>query len=129
MFDYTVDTNKDFSQAITDLKQTLSEAKFGVLWELDVPEKLKEKGVEYQGKLRVLEVCNPHHAKKALETNIRVGYFLPCKIVVYVEDGRTKIGMVRPTALVDMLDDAELRNFASQVEKELVTALDKASKN
>lgn len=126
MFEYTVTTDKEFNLAVSDLKQALSEIKFGVLWELDVPSKLKEKGVEYQGQFRILEVCNPHHAKEALEKDVRVGYFLPCKVVVYKDKGQTKIGTVRPSVLVDMLGDKGLQSFAAEVEKELTTALNKA---
>lgn len=36
MFDYTVTSGKDFEQAMVDLKKALTEAKFGVLWELDI---------------------------------------------------------------------------------------------
>lgn len=122
---YTIISAKDFSQVIADVKQALSEIKFGVLWEMDIPSKLKEKGVDYEGQYRVLEVCNPQEAKKALETNIKVGYFLPCKIVIYVENGSTKIGMVRPTALVQMLS-SELSEFAEGVEKLLISAINKA---
>jgi len=121
---YTITSAKDFLQVIEDIKQALSEIKFGVLWEMDIPSKLKEKGVNYEGQYRVLEVCNPQEAKKALETNIKVGYFLPCKIVIYVEDGSTKVGMVRPTALVQMIG-SELSEFASGVEKLLISAINK----
>jgi uncharacterized protein (DUF302 family) len=54
MFDYTVTTGKGFDQAVEDLKNALSVRKFGVLWELDVPSKLKEKGVEYAGPFHIL---------------------------------------------------------------------------
>jgi len=124
MFDYTVTTSKGFDQAVEDLKNALTERKFGVLWELDVPLKLKEKGVEYAGPLRILEVCNPLKAKGALEANIRAGYFLPCKVIVYVEEGTTKIGMPRPTVLIGLLGDESLRKVAEEVEAELATALD-----
>jgi len=40
---YTITSEKDFSQVIEDVKQALSEIKFGVLWEMDIPSKLKEK--------------------------------------------------------------------------------------
>ena len=63
---YTITSKKDFSTVITDVKQALSEIKFGVLWEMDIPSKLKEKGVDYEGQYRVLEVCKPQEAKKAL---------------------------------------------------------------
>ena len=126
MFDYTVTTGKGFNQAVEDLKKALSERKFGVLWELDVPSKLKEKGVEYAGPFRILEVCNPLRAKGALEANIRAGYFLPCKVVVYVEGGKTKIGMPRPTVLIGLLDDESLRQVADEVEADLAAAMDAA---
>ena len=123
MFDYTVTTDKEFDKAIADLKQALSERKFGVLWELDIPSKLKEKGVEYAGPFRILEVCNPQRAKGALEANIRAGYFLPCKVVVYAEDGKTRIGMPRPTTLIGLLGDESLRQVAEEVEADLAAAM------
>ena len=46
MFDYTVVSEESIEKAIADLKLALQEEKFGVLWELDVPAKLCEKGVE-----------------------------------------------------------------------------------
>lgn len=121
---YTVDTSKSFEQAISDLKKNLADIKFGVLWELDVPDKLKEKGAQFDTPFRILEVCNPHHAKQALETNIMVGYFLPCKIVVYRQGERTMIGTVKPSMMINMLDDQNLKEFAEQVESQLVKAID-----
>ncbi len=41
---YQVETNKNFDQAVEDLKNNLSKRKFGVLWELNFKDKLKEKG-------------------------------------------------------------------------------------
>ena len=126
MFDYTVTTDKGFDQTVEYLKKALTERKFGVLWELDVPSKLKEKGVEYAGPFRILEVCNPLRAKGALEANVRAGYFLPCKVVVYEEEGKTKIGMPRPTVLIGLLGDESLRQVAEEVEADLAAAMDAA---
>ena len=126
MFDYTVTTDKEFNQTVEDLKKALTERKFGVLWELDIPSKLKEKGVEYAGPFRILEVCNPLRAKEALEANVRAGYFLPCKVVVYEEDGKTNIGMPRPTVLIGLLGDDRLRQLAEKIEADLSAALDAA---
>lgn len=123
---YTVQTDIGFEQAVADLKESLANIKFGVLWELDVPSKLQEKGAHYETPFRILEVCNPHHAKKALETNIMVGYFLPCKIVVYREGGKTHIGMPRPSLMIHALNDDSLKDFAEQVEGQLVQAIEAA---
>ena len=126
MFDHTVSSQKDFDTAVDSLKHALADFKFGVLWELDLPAKLKEKGVDYQGNFRILEVCNPQRAKAVLETNIRVGYFLPCKVVVYVENGITMIGMPRPSALISLLGDNRLQEEAASVERDLMAAINNA---
>jgi uncharacterized protein (DUF302 family) len=126
MFDYTVTSQKTVGQAIADLKQALSEAKFGVLWELDVPAQLQAKGVDFQIPFHILEVCNPKQARHALETNINVGYFLPCKLVVFRQQDETRLGMLRPTEIVGMLNDQSLADFAEQVEQVLTKALDEA---
>ncbi len=125
-FDYTVVTQKPLEQAVEDVKNALKELKFGTLWELDVPAKLKEKGVKFAGEARILEVCNPHKAKEALEHNMNVIYFLPCKVVVFKDQGQTKLGMVKPTVFMEMLKSDELRVFAQEVEKTIRKALDEA---
>ncbi len=124
IFDYTVTTNKDFEQAVTDVKTALKDKKFGTLWELDIKSKLKEKGVEFSGKGRILEVCNPHKAKAVLEQDMNVIYFLPCKVVIFEDQGKIKLGMVKPTVFMDMLEGADLKNFAMEVESTIIEALD-----
>lgn len=41
----------------------------------------------------MLEVCNPQEAQRGLNENEMAGYFLPCKIVVFEDHGKTKMGM------------------------------------
>lgn len=126
MFDYTVSTTKSMDDAIESLEGNLKEEKFGVLWQFDVKEKLQEKGLNYNEPFKILEVCNPHEAERVLTQNKMVGYFLPCKIVVYDEGGETKIGMPRPTALISMIEDENIKEFAEDIEKRLITCIDKS---
>ncbi|WP_366923641.1 DUF302 domain-containing protein [Metallumcola ferriviriculae] len=125
-FDYALVTKKSLEQAVDDVKEALKELKFGTLWELDVPSKLKEKGVDFKGKARILEVCNPHKAKAVLEKDMNVIYFLPCKVVVYEDQGEVRLGMVRPTVFMEMLESEGLQDFAREVEETIKTALHKA---
>ena len=74
----------------------------------------------------MLEVCNPKEAQEVLTRNKMVGYFLPCKIVVYEENGKTNIGMPRPSALIQMVEDDELKGFAKDIEDRLITCIDKS---
>lgn len=123
---YKIKTDKSFEMAIEDLKKSLGNNNFGVLWELNFKDKLKEKGLDFKNNFKILEVCNPKQAKEVLEKNIEVGYFLPCKMVVYEHENSVFIGMIKPTMLIGIMEDVELSNIASEVEKELMSAIDEA---
>ncbi len=75
---------------------------------------------------RILEVCNPVEAAKVLGHNVLVGYFLPCKITVYEDAGETKIGLPKPTAMIGLLNDPELKLIAEKIEKVLIDVLEKS---
>lgn len=125
---YEVKTNKTFDEAVESLKSALADVSFGVLWELNFKDKLEEKGYAFDTNFKVLEVCNPKQAKEVLETHIEVGYFLPCKVVVYEKDGTIRIGMPKPTQLLGMMGKDELMGVAEKVEEELKKAIDNAAK-
>jgi uncharacterized protein (DUF302 family) len=61
-----------------------------------------------------------------LNENEMAGYFLPCKIVVYEDNGQTKIGMPRPTALISLLNDEKMNLFAKDIEDRLISCIDKS---
>ena len=126
-FHYTVSTDKTMNEAILSLEQNLKEHKFGILWQLDLTSKLLEKGVkDYTNPYRIIEVCNPVQAAKVLNIDELAGYFLPCKITVYRSEGKTKIGLPRPTILVSMIENSELKTIAEEVESTLIKVLDES---
>lgn len=106
--------------------KTLEEQKFGVLWKLNFKEKLYEKGIDFDSNFMILEVCNPHKAKEVLSKHIDVGYFLPCKVVVYEDKEAVIIGMTRPEILINMLSHEDLQDAAKEVEKILIAAINNA---
>ncbi|AST91687.1 MULTISPECIES: DUF302 domain-containing protein [Bacillaceae] len=124
MFDYTAVTDKNMEKAIKSLEESLKEEKFGVLWSFDLKKKFQEKGLEFHKEFKVLEVCNPHEAQRVLNENEMAGYFLPCKIVVYDDNhGKTKIGMPKPTALISLLNDEKMKQFAQDIEDRLISCI------
>lgn len=125
-FHYTVTTRKSIQDAVTALEDNLKEEKFGVLWTFDIKEKLEEKGCHLDEEFIVLEVCNPKEAERVLKETKLAGYFLPCKIVVYKEEGQTKIGLPRPTALISILDQVPLQEMAEDIEQRLIGCLDRS---
>ena len=97
---YVTETTKDVVTAARDLEAAVKRNKFGVLHVHDLQRTLKEKGVDFPNACRILEVCNPHRATQVLAADMSVNMALPCRISVYQEGGKTKIGMIRPTALL-----------------------------
>ena len=125
-FHFVLESSKTVDQAIKSLETNLKDEGFGVLWTFNIKDKLEEKGFGLDEEFLVLEVCNPKEAERVLKENKLVGYFLPCKIVVYKENGMTKVGMPRPTALISMIENAELKEMAADIEKRLIVCLEKS---
>ncbi|ANU22184.1 DUF302 domain-containing protein [Planococcus donghaensis] len=126
MFNYTVDTSKSVSEAVEALEENLKAEKFGVLWNFDLTAKLQEKGEDFDTPYTILEVCNPQEANRVLSENLMIGYFLPCKIVVYKESDSVKIGMPKPTALIGMVEDQNIKSIAEDIEQRLIKCIDQS---
>ncbi|WP_158736706.1 DUF302 domain-containing protein [Alteribacillus sp. YIM 98480] len=126
MFHYTVETTQSIEEAMSALEKSLKDEKFGVLWHFDIKETLQNKGFAFDQPYHVMEVCNPKEAQRVLSENQMVGYFLPCKIVVYEDTGKTKIGMPRPTTLTEMVNDPLIKELAQDIEDRLIACLDRA---
>ncbi|WP_226657127.1 DUF302 domain-containing protein [Guptibacillus hwajinpoensis] len=125
-FHYTVETSKTVDQAVSDLSDELQTEKFGVLWDFDLSAKLQEKGMDFQTPYRVLEVCNPKEAERVLNEDKLVGYFLPCKIVIFDDQGQTKIGMPKPTTLLNLTGKDNLSEIGYDIEKRLISCIEKS---
>lgn len=95
------------------------------MWQFDIKDTLQKKGFEFDQPFNVLEVCNPKEAQRVLSQNKLVGYFLPCKIVIYEDEGTTKIGLPRPSSLIQMIEDDSLKEFALDIENRLIACIDK----
>lgn len=126
MFHYTVETSKSRNEAVQTLEENLKAEKFGVLWNFDLTATLREKGTDFDTPYTILEVCNPEEANQVLSKDLMVGYFLPCKIVVYEENATTKIGMPKPSALIEMVENESVKNIAVDIEERLIGCIDKS---
>ena len=113
---YIVVTEKSFEQASTDLEAAVKHHDFGVLQIHDLGTTLRSKGMEFKEECKVFEVCNPFQATRVLSTDMSLNMALPCRISVYTEAGRTKIGMIRPEQMLAALsEDRALAVVAREV--------------
>ncbi len=122
-------TDKTVEDSIKAVEDALKTRQFSVLWHLDINEKLREKGLDPAAPFHVLEVCSAPRALQALTTNQQVGYFLPCKIVVYedTQTGGRVIGLQRPRLMMELLGDPALEPLANEVEELLEAAVTEAA--
>jgi len=124
---YLVDTNKSFDQASVDLESAVKRHGFGVLHIHDLGTTLRGKGIPFQEQCRVFEVCNPGQAAKVLSADMRLNMALPCRISVFTDNGKTKIGLVKPLQMLSMLSqDAALLQVAKEVEEKTIRMVDEA---
>jgi uncharacterized protein (DUF302 family) len=124
---YIVETDKSFDQASADLESAVKKQGFGVLHVHDLGTTLRSKGIVFDEECKIFEVCNPGQAAKVLSIDMRLNMALPCRISVFTEKGKTKIGLLKPAQMLSSLSqDAALVQVAKEVEEKTIRMVDEA---
>ena len=124
---YIVETAKSFEQAVTGLETAVKRHGFGVLHIHDLGTTLRSKGIAFDEQCKILEVCNPGQAAKVLSTDMRLNMALPCRISVFTDRTKTKIGLIRPVQMLSALSqDETLVQTAKEVEAKIIQMIDEA---
>jgi len=124
---YIVETPKSVEQAVADLQAAVQRHKFGVLHIHNLQETLKKKGVDFPNACQILEICNPQRANEVLSEDMDLNMALPCSVSVYSDGGKTKIGMMKPSAMLKALSDSPaLADVAQDVEKTMIEMISEA---
>jgi len=125
-FSYTVKTQKSISNVTEEIIARLSEIQFGILGTLDFKEIFAKKGIDYPHEYKLLEICNPKAAKKALESDPNIGLLLPCTIAVFESNGENFISLAKPTVLLSVSSNSELEELGKDIEVKLVEIINKS---
>jgi len=123
--DYTVETNKTFDKAVKAVEVETANAGFKVLHIHDVKETIGAKGFKIEP-FKIIEICNAKSAYTILQADIKIGLCLPCKINVYIKDGKTFISGMRPIILSQFFLQADLGELPEKVDKIIRSIIDKA---
>jgi uncharacterized protein (DUF302 family) len=109
-----------FNEAVKLATDALKTEGFGIISEINIHEKLKEKlGVDFK-KYKILGACNPSYAYKALQAEDKIGTMLPCNVIVIEqESGKTEIAAVNPIASMQAISNPVLGDVALQVTEKL----------
>ena len=108
--------------AVTEKKvrEELQKEGFGILSEIDVTGKFKEKlGKDFR-KYIILGACNPALAWEAFDRELNIGTLLPCNVVVYeADDGGTAVMIMDPVAALSLIANPEVDGLARMVKEKL----------
>ncbi len=99
----------------------LAQEGFGIMTEIDVQAKLKEKLDINRPAYKILGACNPKLASSAIEQDPEIGALMPCNVVVRENDkGSVTVTFMDPVTVLGMSQNSELRKLAAEVRERLL---------
>jgi len=113
-----------FPEALEKARAALKAEGFGVLCEIDIREKMREKlGVDFRNYV-ILGACNPPLAHQALEAELNIGLLLPCNVVVYEDQGKTVVAAIDAARMLSIVGNSALGPTAETVNRSLHRVID-----
>lgn len=109
-----------FQEALEKTKTALSNEGFGVISEIDLKEKFKEKlDLDFR-EYKILGACNPKLAYQAIEEEDKIGVLLPCNVLVQEhENGQVEVTAVNPMETMASVNNPKLESIANEVSEKL----------
>ncbi len=113
-----------YAEAVARVREELAKEGFGVLTEIDVTHKFREKlGRDFRDYI-ILGACNPAMAWEVFQRELNIGTLLPCNVCVYTgDDGATVVMVMDPVAALGMIGNAELTEIAGTVRQKMERVL------
>lgn len=115
-----------YEKAIEKITAALKDNGFGVLTEIDMKAKLKEKlDVDFR-RYVILGACNPPLAHQALQAEPEIGLLLPCNVIVYeIDEGSSVVSAIDPGMMVRVVpDNPAVQEVAIDAKIRLTRAID-----
>jgi uncharacterized protein (DUF302 family) len=120
-FSKTVDL--PYEEVIEKVATELKKEGFGVLTSIDVKETLKQKiNVDFK-KYAILGACNPPIAHRALQEEEELGLLLPCNVIVYEKDNKTRVSIFDPMVMTWIMGNDNIKPIATEVQERLQRVL------
>lgn len=116
----------DFDHAVQLVTESLKTEGFGVLTEINIHDKLKEKlEVDFR-KYRILGACNPAYAYKALLEEDKIGVMLPCNVIVQdLGNNEVEVAAIDPVASMTAIENPKVKAVASEIQQKLKKVIDR----
>ena len=113
-----------FEQTVLSVIEALKVEGFGIIAEINIQEKLKEKlGVDFR-KYKILSACSPLHAYKALQKDDKIGTLLPCNIIIQeLASNEVEVATVDPVTSMLAVENSAMVDMAKEIREKLTRVI------
>jgi uncharacterized protein (DUF302 family) len=117
---FTKKLNLSYDAGREIVESKLKETGFGIVSEIDMHAKFKEKlGVDFR-RYKIIGACSPKHAYQAASVEDHIGLMLPCNILIQERgDGLIEISAIDPVASMQAVNNPGLEKMAQEIRKKL----------
>jgi len=113
-----------FEKTAEIILSLLEKHKFSIVTQIDLKEKFADKlDIEY-GQYTILGLCKPNLAYQAVTSETNIGLFFPCNMIVYEKGDRTVVSVMKPTVMMNMVENPTMALIADVVETDLKALFD-----
>ena len=124
-FGFGKQADMSFDKAIDKVTVELQREGFGVLSDIDVAAKMKEKLDKDMPRYRILGACNPSLAYQAVTAVEDIGLLLPCNVLVREDDnGQVFVSFMDPESVLSLVDHPDVKQLAGEVKARLERVLE-----
>lgn len=121
---FGITLTQSFPDAVRKVQEELQREGFGVISQIDVKQKFKEKLHKEFRNYLILGACNPGLAYQAFGVELNIGTLLPCNVAVYsVSDTRTIVMIMDPVAALSLVGNPQLTDLALNIKQSLKRVL------
>ncbi len=123
-YGYRRELESSFSETLERTRDALKKEGFGVLTEINMKEKLREKlNIDFRNYV-ILGACNPSLAHLALQEDLDIGLLLPCNVVVYESNGGSVVAAIDAKKMLSVAENSNLESTAETVNEKLRRAIE-----
>ena len=124
IYGYSKTLSGDFRKIVERTMEALKNEGFGVLSEIDVAAKMKEKLGKDMPPYRILGACNPGLAYQAIQAVDDIGLLLPCNVLVREDDaGKVHVDFMDPKSVLSLVEKPGIAPLADEVKGKLQRVL------
>jgi uncharacterized protein (DUF302 family) len=121
---YQLETGKPYDDVLTELEVAIAEHNFRITGHSRVGKVIRDRGAEHFPEYDTVQFCNLTLAKTMLEITPHAIGYMPCNVVTYQFEGKTRI---KTHLLPEDTDNPAFNEFAAKMNPQLKQIVDFAA--